>query len=139
MVIQWVVPAAVETQVLSWVVSAQLGAIQVASPLENVVVMRPVAIQVTAPVKTQVVKEMTPQATHMWIQVPVQVGTQVNHGHCFLPLQAPIVCEVVWILPDWPALFGGLVDYIQGTHCQGRVLFGSKPLPGGKSLSWREN
>lgn len=60
MVIQWVVPAAVETQVLSWVVSAQLGAIQVASPLENVVVMRPVAIQVTAPVKTQVVKEMTP-------------------------------------------------------------------------------
>lgn len=47
--------------------------------------------------------------------------------------------EVVWILPDCPVLFGGPVDCVQGTHCQGRVLSGSTLLPGGKSLSWREN
>lgn len=119
MVMQLAVLAAVVTQVLSWVVSAQLGAIQEASPLEKVVVMRPVAMQVTAPVKRQVVKQVIPQAAHMWIQVPVQVGTQVNHDHCFLPLREPVVCEVVWILPGWPALSGGFVDCVQGSHCQG--------------------
>lgn len=135
MAIQSVVPAVmvirVTAQVLSWGGSAQLGVIQVASQLENVMVMRPVAMQV--------VKQVTPQATHMWIQVSAHVGTEVDHGHLFFPLWEPIVCEVVWILLDWPALFGGLVDSVQGTHCQGRVLSGSTLLPRGKSLSWKEN
>ena len=56
MVIQSVVPAVMVIQVtapvLSWGGSAQLGVIQVASQLETVMVMRPVAMQV--------VKQVTP-------------------------------------------------------------------------------
>lgn len=93
-VTQLVVPAVMVIQVIAresnWVVSAQLGVIQVARQLEGVMVTRPVAMQV--------VKQVTPQATHVWIQVPAQVGTEVDHGHPFLPLWD--VCEVVWILSD---------------------------------------
>ena len=121
----------VTAQVLSWGVRAQLGVTQVASQLENMMLMRLVAMQV--------MKQVTPQASHMWIQVPAWVGTEVDCGHPFHPLWEPTVCEVVWILLDWPALFGGSVDSVQDTGCQGRVLSGSTLLPGGKSLSWKEN
>ena len=118
-------------QVLSWGVRAQLGVTQVASQLENVMVMRLVAVQVT--------KQVPPPASHMWIRAPAWVGTEVHCGHPSHPLWEPTVCEAVWILLDWPALFGGSVDSIQDTGCQERVLSGSTLLPGGKSLSWKEN
>lgn len=134
-VIQWVVSAVmvvqVTAQVLSWGVRARLGVTQVASQSENVTVMRLVAMQV--------IKQATPQASHMWIRVPAWVGTEVDSGHPFHPLWEPAVCEVVWILLDWPAVFGGSVDSVQDTGCQGRVLSGSTLLPWGKSLSWKEN
>lgn len=121
----------VTAQVLSWGVSAQLGVTQVASQLENVMVMRLLAMQV--------MKQVTPQASHLWIRVPAGVGTEVDCSYPFHPLWEPTVYEVVWILLAWPTLFGGSVDSVQDTHCQGRVLSGSTLLPGGKSLSWKEN
>ena len=121
----------VTAQVLSWGVSAQLGVTQVASQLENMMVMRLLAMQV--------MKQVTPQANHLWIRVPAGVGTEVDCGHPFHPFWEPTVYEVVWILLDWPALFGGSVDSVQDTRCQGRVLSGSTLLPEGKSLSWKEN
>lgn len=102
-----------------------------ARQLEDVMVKREVAIQVTAQMKRQVENQVT--------QVSAQTGTQVDRGDPFSPLWEPLVCEVVQILPDWPALFEGLVDCVQGTHCPGRALSGSRLQPGGKSLSWREN
>lgn len=143
MVIQSAVPAPVATQVvdrvLSWVVRARLGVIQAAGQLGNARMGRPAAMQVTAQMKRQVVKWATPQATPVRMQLSVQVGTQVDRGHCSLSLWEPVACEVVWDLPDWPARFGGLVYCAQDSHCQGRVLSGSTLPPGGKSLSWREN
>ena len=70
MVIQSIVPAVmviqVMAQVLSWGPSAQLGVIQVA-------------------------KEVIPQASPRWSQGSAQVGTEVEHGHPFLPLREPVV------------------------------------------------
>lgn len=117
-------------------VRVQLGAKQGAGQLQNVMVMKPVELQVTAQVKGQVVKQVTLQATHMWLRVSAQVRTEVNRGCPFLLLQEPSVCEVVWILA---AVFGGLTDCIRGTRCQGQVLYCSTLLHGGTSLSWREN
>lgn len=139
MVIQLVVSAAVVTRVLSWELRAQLRVTQMASQLEHVTVMRPVAMQVTAQTRSQVAKQVTPQASHMWLQVSVQVRTQVDHGHCFLPHWEPTVCDVVQVLPDRSALFGGSGDCSRRSHCPGRVLSGSTLRPGGKSPSWREN
>lgn len=140
--IQSVVPAAVGTQVtdqvLSWMVRAQQGVIQVASQLENMT-KRPAAMRVAAHRKRQVVKQVTPQATPVWIQVSVQVRTQADPGHRVLPLREPTACVVVWILPARPALIGGLVSCAQDSHGQGQALAGSTPPPGGKSLSWMEN
>lgn len=45
------------------------------------------------------------------------------------------VCEAVWILLDWPALFGGSVDSIQDTGCQGASSIWQYTSTRGKSLS----
>ena len=115
--------------------SAQLGVMQASGHLENVMVMRPAQWQVTAQMKSQLVKQVILQDAHVWIQVSPQARTQVDHGRPFPPLWEPTVREVVWI----PPLSGSLTGCLQGTHCQGQVLYCSTLLRGGTSLSWREN